>query len=63
LALKEVVGKEAFLSQMHRLFEDATFGDKWNEKKCKFDCSNWIEDVLNDALYNTMSVLEKCRKC
>ena len=48
---------------MRRLFEDATFGDKWNEKNCKFDYSNWIEDVLNDVLYNTMSILEKCRKC
>jgi hypothetical protein len=33
LALGEVVGKEAFQSCMWRLFEDAIFGDEWDEEK------------------------------
>ena len=33
LALREVVGKEAFLSRMWRLFEDAISGDQWDEEK------------------------------
>jgi hypothetical protein len=33
LALGEVVGKEAFLSHMWRLFEDAISGDEWDEDK------------------------------
>jgi hypothetical protein len=33
LALGKVVGKEAFLSRMRRLFEDAISGDKWDKKK------------------------------
>jgi hypothetical protein len=57
-----MVEKEAFQSHMHKLFEDAIFGDRWNEDKLKFGYSNWMEDMLNDALYNNVSVLGTCRK-
>jgi hypothetical protein len=40
LALGEVVGKEAFQSQMHRLFENAISGDRWNEERRNFGCSS-----------------------
>jgi hypothetical protein len=33
LALGEVVGKEAFRGHMWRLFEDAIFGQEWDEDK------------------------------
>jgi hypothetical protein len=62
LALGEVVGKEAFLSRMQRLFEDAIFGNEWDEEKRKSDYSKWMEDKLVDALYNTTPVLEGYRK-
>jgi hypothetical protein len=62
LALGEVVGKEAFLSHMRRLFEDAISGNEWDEEKRKSDYSKWMEDKLVDALYNTTPVLEGYRK-
>jgi hypothetical protein len=33
LALGKVVGKEAFMSRMWRLFEDAISGAEWDEEK------------------------------
>ena len=63
LALREVVGKEAFLSRMWRLFEDTISGNEWNvEEKRKSDYSKWMEDKLVDLLYNTTLVLEGYRK-
>jgi hypothetical protein len=35
LAFGEVVGKEALLGRMRRLFEDAISGDEWNKDKRK----------------------------
>ena len=48
---------------MYKLFENAIFGNIWNEERCKFGYSNQMEDRLNDALYNIVIVLKKCRKC
>jgi hypothetical protein len=62
LALGEVVGKEAFLGHMRRLFEDAISRDEWNEDKRKPGYSRWMEDKLVDALYNTQPVLDRYRK-
>jgi hypothetical protein len=62
LALGEVVGKEAFLSRMQRLFEDAISGDKWDEDKRKLGYSTWMEDKLVDALYNIQPVLDRYMK-
>jgi hypothetical protein len=58
----DVVGKEAFQSYMRKLFEDAIFGDRWDEEKWKFGYSKWMEDKLINTQYNTMPVLEKYRK-
>jgi hypothetical protein len=58
----DVVGKEAFQSYMRKLFEDAIFGDRWDEEKWKFGYSKWMEDKLIDTLYNTMLVLERYKK-
>jgi hypothetical protein len=52
LALEEAVGKEAFLSHMRRLFEDTISGDEWDEDKRKLGYSKWMEDKLENALYN-----------
>jgi hypothetical protein len=46
---------------MRNLFENAIFGDRWNEDKFKFGNSKWMEDKLIDTMYNTMPVLEKYR--
>jgi hypothetical protein len=62
LALGEVVGKEAFLGRMWRLFEDAISGDEWDKDKRKPGYSAWMEDKLVDALYNTQPVLDRYRK-
>ena len=62
LALGEVVGKETFQSYMQRVFEDANFGEQWDEKKWKSGYSKWMEDKLIDVLYNTWSILENYRK-
>jgi hypothetical protein len=62
LALEEVVGEEAFLSRMRRLFEDTISGYEWNEEKRKSNYSIWMEDKLVDVLYNTTPVLDKYRK-
>jgi hypothetical protein len=62
LALRKVVGNEAFQSHMWRLFEDAIFGDQWDEEKRKFGYSKWMEDKLIDSLYNTWLVLDMYRK-
>jgi hypothetical protein len=62
LALGEVIGKEAFLSCMRRLFEDANSGDKWDKDKRKLGYSKWMEDKLVDAMYNTQSVLDRYMK-
>ena len=62
LALGEVVGKEAFLGRMKRLFEDAIFGEEWEEDKRKPSYSKWMEDKIVDALHNTKLVLEKYKK-
>jgi hypothetical protein len=62
LALREVVGKEAFMGRMRRLFEDAISGEEWDEDKRKPGYSEWMEDKLVDALYNTQPVLDKYRK-
>ena len=62
LTLGEVIGREAFLSQMQRLFEDAIFGHEWDEDKRKLGYSKWMEDKLVDALYNTQLVLNRYRK-
>jgi hypothetical protein len=53
LALGDVVGKDAFQSHMHKVFEDAISKDKWEEDKLKFSYNDWIRDRLIDALYNT----------
>jgi hypothetical protein len=47
---------------MCTLFEDAISSDSWNEERSKFGYSNWMEEKLNDAPYNIVSVLEKCIK-
>ena len=62
LALEEVVGKEAFLGCMRRLFKDAISREKWDEYKWKPGYSKWIEDKIVDALHNTKPVLEKYRE-
>ena len=62
LALEEVVGKEAFLGCMRRLFEDAIFGEEWDEDKWKPSYSIWMEDRLVDMLHNTHPVLKRYRK-
>ena len=62
LALEEVVGKEAFLGCMRRLFEDAISREECDEDKRKPGYSKWMEDKIVDALYNTKPVLEKYRK-
>jgi hypothetical protein len=59
LALGEVFGKEAFLSHMRRLFEDAIYRDEWDEDKRKPGYSKWMEDKLVDVLYNTQLVLDR----
>lgn len=53
LALEEVVGKEAIQSKTQRLLQVVLSKDKWNKKMHKFGYSNWMEDKLNEALYNT----------
>jgi flavodoxin len=62
LALREVVGKEAFLGRMRRLLEDAISGDEWDEDKWKPGYSTWMEDKLVETLYNTPPVLDRYRK-
>jgi hypothetical protein len=62
LALEEVVGKEAFMGRMRRLFEDAISRDEWDEDKWKPGYSGWMEDKLVDALYNTQPILDRYRK-
>ena len=62
LALEEVIGKEAFLSCMRRLFEDAISGEEWDEEKWKPGYSKWMEDKIVDALHNTKPILEKYMK-
>jgi hypothetical protein len=62
LALGEVVGKDAFLGRMRRLFEDAISGNGWDEDKRKPSYSEWMEDKLVDAMYNTQPVLDRYRK-
>jgi hypothetical protein len=37
---------------MRRLFEDAISGDEWDEDKRKLGYSKWMEDKLENALYN-----------
>jgi hypothetical protein len=59
LALGEVVGKEAFLGHMRRLFEDAISRDEWDEDKRKPGYSKWMEDKLVGAMYNTQPVLDR----
>jgi hypothetical protein len=62
LALGANVGKEAFVGRMRRLFENAIFGEEWDEEKWKGGYSRWMEDKLVDALYNLQPVLGKYRK-
>jgi hypothetical protein len=62
LALGDVIGKEAFRGRMWRLFEDAIYGEEWDEDKRKPGYSAWMEDKLVDALCNTQPVLDKYRK-
>ena len=62
LALGEVVGKEAFLCRMRRLFEDAISRDEWDVEKQKFGYSKWMENRLVDVLHNTIPVLQKYKK-
>jgi hypothetical protein len=62
LALGEVVGKEAFVGRMRRLFEDAISGEEWDEEKRKAGYSKWMEDKPVDGLYNLQPVLDKYRK-
>ena len=47
---------------MRRLFEDAIFGEEWNEEKRKPGYSKWMDDKIVDALYNSKQILEKYRK-
>ena len=62
LAMEEVLGKEAFLGRMRKLFEDAISGEEWDEDKRKLGYSKWMEDKLVDALHNTCPVLERYKK-
>jgi hypothetical protein len=62
LAFREVVGKEAFLGHMRRLFEDAISREEWDEDKRKPSYSKWMEDKLVDALYNLQPVLDRYRR-
>jgi hypothetical protein len=62
LALEEVIGKEAFMGRMWRLFEDAISGEEWDKDKRKPGYSGWMENKLVDALYNTQPVLDRYRK-
>jgi hypothetical protein len=62
LALGENVGKEEFMGRMRRLFEEAIYGEEWDEEKWKGGYSRWMEDKLVDALYNLQPVLDKYRK-
>jgi hypothetical protein len=62
LALGEVIGKEAFIGCMRRLFEDAISREEWDEDKRKPGYSGWMEDKLVDALYNTQLVLDRYKK-
>jgi hypothetical protein len=50
------------LNQKNWLFEDAIFGNEWDEEKRKSDYSKWMEDKLVDALYNTTPVPEGYKK-
>ena len=61
LALGEVIGKEAFLGHMRRLFEDAISREEWNEDKQKFGYSKWMEDKIVDMAHKTKPVLERYR--
>ena len=62
LALEEVVGKEAFLGNMRRLFEDAISGKEWDEDKRKPCYSKWMEDKIVNTLHNTKSILKRYKK-
>ena len=62
LALEGVIGKEAFLGRMKRLFEDAISGEEWDEDKWKPGYSKWMEDKIVDTLHNTKPILEWYRK-
>jgi hypothetical protein len=53
LALGGIIGKEAFMGCMRRLFEDAISGEEWDEDKQKPGYSGWFEDKVVDTLYNT----------
>ena len=59
LALGEVIGKEAFLSRMQRLFEVVISRDEWDKEKWKKGYSKWMEDKLVNVLYNTTLVLDR----
>jgi hypothetical protein len=62
LALGDVIGKDAFQSHMRKVFEGTISRDRWEEDKLKFGYTDWMQDNLIDALYNTEPILEKYRK-
>jgi hypothetical protein len=62
LALGPNVGKGAFFASMKLIFEKAISGDEWDVERRKPGYDNWMNERLNDALYNTLPVLEKYRK-
>ena len=63
LGLGEVIGKEAFMGCMRRLFVDAiSLEEEWDEDKQKHGYSGWLEDKVVDMLYNTQPVLDRYMK-
>ena len=52
LALGEKLEKDAFQSKKRNSFEVGLSGDNWNNERCKFGYLHWLDNRVNDALYN-----------
>ena len=60
--LGEVIGKDAFLGYMKRLFEDTISGEEWDLEKRKPGYFKWMGDKIVDVLHNTKPIPDKYRK-